>query len=45
LGRDVHVTTDSDVIEGRAEDVDGDGALLVRQTGGQLVRVSAGDVS
>ena len=34
-----------EAIEGLAEDVDADGALLVRASGGQLQRVVAGDVT
>jgi BirA family biotin operon repressor/biotin-[acetyl-CoA-carboxylase] ligase len=45
LGQPVRVGTPEDVIEGVAEDVDADGALLVREPGGALRRVLAGDVT
>ncbi len=45
LGRPVAVNTGSVVLEGVAEGVDSDGALLVRQADGQLHTVVAGDVS
>jgi BirA family biotin operon repressor/biotin-[acetyl-CoA-carboxylase] ligase len=44
LGRKVLITGEGAPIEGDAVDLDEDGALLVRPTGGQLVRVVAGDV-
>jgi biotin-(acetyl-CoA carboxylase) ligase len=40
----VRITGEGAPIEGDAVDLDEDGALLVRPTGGQLVRVVAGDV-
>jgi BirA family biotin operon repressor/biotin-[acetyl-CoA-carboxylase] ligase len=43
LGSDVRVVTEGRELAGRAEDVDADGALLVR-TGDGLVRVVAGEV-
>lgn len=45
LGNDVRATTPSGVIEGRAEDVNDDGALLVRTPAGDLVTIEAGDVT
>lgn len=42
LGRDVEARDDD--VRGRAEDLDTDGALLVRTASGALVRVVAGDV-
>lgn len=45
LGQDVTVTAPDGVLQGRAEDVDQDGALLVRAADGQLQRVLAGDVT
>ncbi|MHB1293724.1 MAG: biotin--[acetyl-CoA-carboxylase] ligase [Anaerolineae bacterium] len=45
LGRQVAVGTPEEVIEGVAEDVDADGALLVRQEDGTLCTVLAGDVT
>ncbi len=44
LGRNVRVQQGSSVVEGVAEDLDTDGALLVRVAGGKRVRVVAGDV-
>ena len=45
LGKPVTVTAIGSVLEGTAEDVDADGALLVRLADGRLERVLAGDVS
>ncbi len=45
LGKQVHATWEGGGAEGLAEDVDDDGALLVRTAGGTLVRVEAGDVT
>jgi BirA family biotin operon repressor/biotin-[acetyl-CoA-carboxylase] ligase len=45
LGADVHVGTADEVIEGVAEDVDADGALLVRTPDGALRRIVVGDVT
>ncbi len=46
LGRNVSVTLDSgSTIEGVAEDVDADGALLVRTADGELHALHAGEVS
>lgn len=45
LGKPVRVGTPDDVIEGEAEDVDPDGALLVRAIDGRLHRILAGDVT
>ena len=44
LGRTVRVTGEGDPVEGTAADLDEDGALVLRATSGQLVRVVAGDV-
>lgn len=43
LGRRVRITTRSGEFEGRAVDLDADGALLVERDGGPLERVVAGD--
>jgi len=45
LGQQVTVTAPDGVVVGLAEDVDADGALLVRAPDGHLVRVLAGDVT
>jgi BirA family biotin operon repressor/biotin-[acetyl-CoA-carboxylase] ligase len=45
LGQEVCVGTAAEVIEGRAEDVDEDGALLVRTHDGRLLHILAGDVT
>lgn len=45
LGQPVTVGTPEEVIEGQAEDVDADGALLVRLPDGSLRRVLVGDVT
>jgi BirA family biotin operon repressor/biotin-[acetyl-CoA-carboxylase] ligase len=45
LGRRVVVRTDDGEVEGKAEDLDGQGALLVRGDDGSLHRFVAGDVS
>ncbi len=45
LGQEVHVSTPAGVIKGVAEDVDADGALLVRQPNGVVKHVLAGDVT
>jgi len=45
LGQRVAVGTPEEVIEGLAEDVDADGALLVRTDEGSLRRILAGDVT
>ena len=45
LGQPVTVTVFDSVLVGTAEDVDADGALLVRLEDGRLERVLAGDVS
>jgi BirA family biotin operon repressor/biotin-[acetyl-CoA-carboxylase] ligase len=45
LGQQVKVTGIDGVLEGQAEDVDADGALLVRITDGGLHRIVAGDVT
>lgn len=45
LGKPVTVTATGSVLAGMAEDVDADGALLVRLADGRLERVLAGDVS
>lgn len=43
-GERVVVEANEEIIEGLAEDVDADGALLVRRESGELSRVAAGDV-
>lgn len=45
LGQRVTVTADASALDGMAEGVDADGALLVRLADGRLKRVLAGDVS
>lgn len=45
LGKPVQVTFEGDAIVGIAEDVDEDGALLVRTSGGDLRTILAGDVT
>lgn len=45
LGKDVHASWQGGSADGVAEDVDADGALLVRPSDGVLVRVEAGDVT
>ena len=45
LGQAVHVGAPEEVIEGIAEDVDDDGALLVRVASGNLRQVLVGDVT
>lgn len=45
LGQPVRAGTREEVVEGWAEDVDQDGALLVRTDDGVLLRVVAGDVT
>lgn len=44
LGRDVTITVGGRKIEGRAESLDDDGALMVRSKFGQLERIIGGDV-
>ena len=43
IGRRVRVETHHDTVEGMAEDVDSDGALLVRTDSGELKRIIYGD--
>jgi BirA family biotin operon repressor/biotin-[acetyl-CoA-carboxylase] ligase len=45
LGQPVQVGTPEEVVAGIAEDVDEDGALLVRTASGELRRMLAGDVT
>ncbi len=45
LRQDVRAAWQGGSVEGVAEDVDADGALLVRTADGQVVRVEAGDVT
>jgi BirA family biotin operon repressor/biotin-[acetyl-CoA-carboxylase] ligase len=45
LGQHVTATTPAGTTEGVAEDVDTDGALLIRKDDGELVTVEAGDVT
>jgi BirA family biotin operon repressor/biotin-[acetyl-CoA-carboxylase] ligase len=45
LGAQVRLAQSGQVEEGVAEDVDGDGALLLRRADGQLLTVTWGDVS
>ena len=45
LGKDVRATWQGGMAEGIAEDVDDDGALLIRTADGALTRIEAGDVT
>lgn len=45
LGSEVIVSSPGKEIEGKAVDIDRNGALLIRKSDGELVRVVAGDVS
>ncbi len=45
LGRQIVVTMGSRRIEGHAQALDGDGALLLRRDNGQIERILAGDVT
>ncbi len=45
MGRPVDVVTSNEVVTGVAEAVDDEGALILRKSGGQQRRFSAGDVS
>ena len=45
LGRDVQVQFGGERLEGRSENVDADGALLLRTKNGQLHRLLSGDVT
>jgi len=45
LDRAVRAQSDAGIVEGIAEDVDDDGALLVRRDDGSLARLLAGDVT
>ena len=45
LGRPVIVHRPNDIIQGIAEDIDAEGALVLRLPGGETRRLSAGDVS
>jgi BirA family biotin operon repressor/biotin-[acetyl-CoA-carboxylase] ligase len=45
LGREVAIRVGERVIRGRAESLDGDGALLVRSQHGRLERIIGGDVT
>jgi BirA family biotin operon repressor/biotin-[acetyl-CoA-carboxylase] ligase len=45
IGQVVEAGTPEEVVSGVAEDVDADGALLVRTAGGALRRILAGDVT
>ena len=45
LGREIRVQLDDEVIAGRSEGVDADGALLLRTSDGQLHRLLSGDVT
>ena len=44
LGRTVTIASGTETIEGIAEDLDGDGTLLVRMRDGRLHRVIAGEI-
>ncbi len=45
IGREVRVSTPQEQVDGRAEGVDADGALLLRTPDGSLRRILAGDVT
>jgi len=45
LGKVVHVKTGTEVEKGLAESVDEDGALLLRRSDGNLIRILAGEVT
>lgn len=45
LGKHVRVKTEKDILEGLAESVDADGALLLRLENGILMCITAGDVT
>jgi BirA family biotin operon repressor/biotin-[acetyl-CoA-carboxylase] ligase len=45
LGQRVRVTAGAEILEGRAESVDANGALLVRTDEGTMQRIGVGDVS
>ena len=45
LGREIRVQLDDEIITGRSESVDTDGALLLRTSDGQLHRLLSGDVT
>jgi BirA family biotin operon repressor/biotin-[acetyl-CoA-carboxylase] ligase len=45
LGSEVIVGSLGEEIEGKAVDIDRNGALLIKKSDGELVRVVAGDVS
>lgn len=45
LGREIRVQLDDEIIAGRSESVDTDGALLLRTSDGQLHRLLSGDVT
>ncbi len=45
LGRDIRVQLDDTILTGRSENVDTDGALLLRTPDGQLHRLLSGDVT
>jgi BirA family biotin operon repressor/biotin-[acetyl-CoA-carboxylase] ligase len=45
LGQHIHASWPGGKADGVAEDVDADGALLVRAPSGEVVRVEAGDVT
>lgn len=45
LGREIRVQLDDEIVAGRSESVDTDGALLLRTPDGQLQRLLSGDVT
>jgi BirA family biotin operon repressor/biotin-[acetyl-CoA-carboxylase] ligase len=45
LGREIRVQLDDEIITGRSEGVDTDGALMLRTSDGQLHRLLSGDVT
>ena len=45
LGREIRVQLDDEIITGRSDDVDDDGALLLRTPDGQIQRLLSGDVT
>jgi BirA family biotin operon repressor/biotin-[acetyl-CoA-carboxylase] ligase len=45
LGRQIRVQLDHEILEGQSENVDTDGALLLRTSDGQVHRLLSGDVT
>lgn len=45
IGQDIHVVFGDEIIEGKAKDIDGDGALILFVEGNKEIKVSAGDAT